>query len=61
MCNLGEGLVEITTIKNMITSITSVMSSLDVDVDRAMEILKIDSKDQDLYREKIAKLATPAS
>ena len=53
MCNLGEGIREEAEFNSTTKSIISVMDSLNVDIERAMEILKLNPKDYDSYRENV--------
>ena len=44
-------------IETTISYLRSIMVNLNVDVERAMDILSIDEKDRDFYREKLAALS----
>lgn len=53
MCNLGEGIREKTEINSKTESIINLMDSMDIDVEKAMNLLKINPKDYDVYKKSV--------
>ena len=55
MCNLGEGIREQAAINTRVQSIIDLMDSLGIDVEKAMQLLKIKDEERNYYHEKIDK------
>ena len=56
MCNLGEGIREKTEIKTKAQSIIDLMDSMGINIEKAMELLKIKSDDKEVYRQSVGNL-----
>ncbi len=56
MCNLGEGIREKTEIKTKAQSIIDLMDSMGINIEKAMELLKIKSDDKDVYRQSVGNM-----
>ena len=56
MCNLGEGIREQAEIKTKTQSIIDLMDSMSINIDKAMELLKIKSDDKEVYRQSVEKM-----
>ena len=53
MCNLGEGIRERTEINSKTESIINLMDSMEIDVEKAMKLLKINPKDYEVYKRSV--------
>ncbi len=56
MSNLGEGIREQAEIKTKTQSIIDLMDSMSINIDKAMEFLKIKSDDMEVYRQSVEKM-----
>lgn len=56
MCNLGEGIREKTEIKTKAQSIIDLMDSMGINIEKAMDLLKIKSDDKDVYRQSVGNM-----
>ena len=53
MCNLGEGIREQTAINTRVQAIIDLMDSMGIDVEKAMQLLKIKDEERKYYHDKI--------
>ena len=56
MCNLGEGIRERAEIRSKAQSIIDLMDSMQINIEKAMELLKIKSDDKEVYRQSVGRM-----